>query len=167
MTFPRGKEFSTRNLPRIAREYAKWKEARFLQWVDADRELARSKCAHWSPGTLAGYDKEKKLVEEELEYALRISYEAGFPFKDRHGQWRDWGEKPGVVEEVIDLFFSRMPLRVQDPEALTGDFADDFASLASSQGRATAVSCALWLAGDFASLVSSQGSATAVSLGFS
>ena len=103
MTFPRGKEFSTRNLPRIAREY-KWKEARVLQWVDADRELARSKCAHWSPGTLAGYDKEKKIVEEELEYALRISYEAGFPFKDRHGQWRDWGEKTGVVEEVIDLF---------------------------------------------------------------
>ena len=49
------------------------------------------------------------LVEEELEYALRISYEAGFPFKDRHGQWRDWGEKTGVVEEVIDQFFRACP----------------------------------------------------------
>ena len=78
------------------------------------------------------------------------------------------GEKNQAwLKKSLICFCSRMPLRVQDPEALTGDFADDFASLASSQRRATAVSCALWLAGDFASLVSSQGSATAASQGFS
>ena len=54
------------------------------------------------------YYEEKRIVEEKWEYALRISDEAGFPHKDRDGQWRNNGDKPGVFEEVNDLFFSRI-----------------------------------------------------------
>ena len=63
----------------------------------------------WSERTLVGYEECKQLVEDEWSYALQISHDSGFPFKDRYGRWQNWEEKPSVVGETIDMYLREHP----------------------------------------------------------
>ena len=90
--------------PMIAREFARWKEASFGRWVDEAKAVARDHGVRWSARAMVGYAERSKEVEDEWSFALQISWDSGFRFKDRYGCWQHWEGKPSVVGETIDMY---------------------------------------------------------------
>ena len=94
-----------KSLPKVAREYAKWYEARFWVWVRCHPE------SFWPHETWLHYHTEKGMVEEHWQHAHLISEASGYEFKDREGKWRNKGCRPKFVEQVTALYIRAFPDR--------------------------------------------------------